>query len=51
MDHKQIPSHKRPAHISKSSTINEFEAYFKNSPFCSHNVTTDGQWVVGLGLK
>lgn len=51
MDHKQIPSHKRPAHISKSSTINEFEAYFKNSPFCSHNVTTDGQWVVGLGFK
>ena len=51
MDHKQIPSLKRPAHISKSSTINEFEAYFENSPFCNHNVTTDGQWVVGLGFK
>ena len=51
MDHKEIPSDKRPAHISKSSTINEFEAYFENSPFCNHNVTTDGQWVVGLGFK
>lgn len=51
MDHKQIPSHTRPAHISKSSTINEFEAYFENSAFDIFKICNDGQWVVGNGEK
>lgn len=53
IQHKQIPSELRPAHISKSSSLNEFEAYLDNSPFdtIKSKVTTDGQWVVGLGLK
>ena len=49
--HKEIPSDKRPPHISKSSTVNEFEAYLKNSPFIHSKVITDGQWVVGIGNK
>lgn len=51
MDHKEIPADNRPAHISKSSTKNEFEAYFKNSEFEKFVVITDGQWVVGKGEK
>jgi ubiquinone/menaquinone biosynthesis C-methylase UbiE len=51
MDHKQIPSDMRPAHISKSSTQNEFEAYFNNSEFKRFTVITDGQWVVAKAEK
>ena len=48
IDHKKIPSHSRPAHISKSSTQNEFQAYFENSAFDTFKITSDGQWVVGI---
>ena len=51
IDHKQIPSDKRPAHISKSSTQNEFQAYFENSKFDMFEILTDGQWVVGNSIK
>jgi ubiquinone/menaquinone biosynthesis C-methylase UbiE len=51
LNHKEIPSNKRPSHISKSSTRNEFQAYFENSKFDIFDVVTDGQWVVGYGNK
>jgi ubiquinone/menaquinone biosynthesis C-methylase UbiE len=51
LDHKQIPIHSRPPHISKSSTINEFEAYLANTSFIEQKVVEDGQWVVGFGKK
>ena len=51
MDHKGIPSDKRPSHISKSSTLNEFEAYFDNSQFVEFTVGVDGQWVIGKAQK
>ena len=51
IDHKKIPSHSRPAHISKSSTQNEFQAYFENSAFDTFKITSDGQWVVGIGER
>ena len=51
IDHKKIPSDSRPAHISKSSTQNEFQAYFERSSFDIFKITSDGQWVVGIGEK
>jgi ubiquinone/menaquinone biosynthesis C-methylase UbiE len=51
LDHKSIPINSRPPHISKSSTIHEFEAYLANSSFADQKVVEDGQWVVGFGRK
>jgi ubiquinone/menaquinone biosynthesis C-methylase UbiE len=53
VEHKKIPAQFRPAHISKSSSVNEFEAYLENSSFDAlrSDVISDGQWVVGLGFK
>ena len=51
IEHKQIPADKRPPHISKSSTFNEFEAYFSNSQFEKYKIEVDDLWVIGNSTK
>lgn len=51
IQHKAIPASDRPPHISKSSTVHEFEAYLEHTSFQDFSVSEDGQWVVGFACK
>ena len=47
----QFPPQKRPAHISKCSSVPEFEAFFTHAGFVDWQVKTRPMWVYGWGTK
>jgi SAM-dependent methyltransferase len=49
--HRQIPPPHRPAHISKSSTPQEIEAYLRRAGFVDVRIRERGYWVQGYAIK
>jgi len=49
--HRAFPPNKRPPHISKSSTPQEFETYLRRAGFKSISIEERGTWVYGWGEK
>jgi len=49
--HRQIPPAHRAAHISKSSTPQEIEAYLRRAGFADVHVREHGLWVQGYAVK
>ena len=47
----QFPPQKRPAQISKCSSVPEFEAFFEHAGFVDWHVKTRPMWVYGWGTK
>ncbi|MFM9954769.1 MAG: class I SAM-dependent methyltransferase [Opitutaceae bacterium] len=47
----QFPPQKRPAQISKCSSVPEFEAFFTHAGFVDWHVKTRPMWVYGWGTK
>lgn len=50
-DHCAVPPHERPAQISKTSTPQELETYFRRSGFGAIEQHKAGLWIITCGRK
>ncbi|MFY9621333.1 MAG: class I SAM-dependent methyltransferase [Pyrinomonadaceae bacterium] len=50
-EHREIPPHERPPHISKSSTPQELETYLKRAGFRDIELKEDDTWLRAYAIK